>query len=69
MAIGTDERGRKQYTYNPDYIQKANENKYIKLIEFGNNYKCIINRINKDMISFGDSKKKQIGIYDIKNDR
>lgn len=62
LAIGTDERGRKQYTYNPDYIQKANENKYIKLIEFGNNYKCIINRINKDMISFGDSKKKQIAM-------
>ena len=62
LAIGTDDRGRKQYTYNPDYIQKANENKYRKLIEFGNNYKCIINRINKDMISFDDSKKKQIAM-------
>ena len=62
LAIGTDDRGRKQYTYNPDYIQKANDNKYRKLIEFGNNYKCIINRINKDMISFDDSKKKQIAM-------
>ena len=62
LAIGTDDRGRKQYTYNPDYIQKANDNKYRKLIEFGNNYKCIMNRINKDMISFDDSKKKQIAM-------
>ena len=62
VAIGVDDRGRKQYTYNPDYIQKANENKYKKLIEFGNNYKCIINRINKDMITFDDTKKKQIAM-------
>ena len=62
LAIGTDEKGRKQYTYNPSYVQKANDNKYKKLIEFGNNYKCIINRINKDMISFDDSKKKQIAM-------
>jgi DNA topoisomerase I len=62
LAIGTDDKGRKQYTYNPDYIQKATDNKYRKLIEFGNNYKCIMNRINKDMISFNDSKKKQIAM-------
>ena len=62
LAIGTDEKGRKQYTYNPDYIQEANENKYRKLIEFGNNYKCIMNRVNKDMITFEDSKKKQIAM-------
>ena len=62
LAIGIDERGRKQYTYNSDYIQQANENKYRKLIKFGNNYKCIINRINKDMLSFNDSKKKQIAM-------
>ena len=62
LAIGTDEKGRQQYTYNPDYIQAATDNKYKKLINFGNNYKCIINRINKDMISFDDSKKKQIAM-------
>ena len=62
LAIGTDDRGRKQYTYNPDYIQAAHENKYKKLIEFGNSYKCIIKRINKDMISYDDSKKKQIAM-------
>ena len=32
LAIGTDERGRKQYTYNPHYVQKAQDNKYKKLI-------------------------------------
>ena len=62
LAIGTDDKGRKQYTYNPDYIQAATDNKYKKLIEFGNNYKCIMNRVNKDMITFEDSKKKQIAL-------
>ena len=62
LAIGVDEKGRKQYTYNPDYIQAATDNKYKKLIKFGNNYKCIMNRVNKDMISFDDSKKKQIAM-------
>ena len=62
LAIGTDDRNRKQYTYNPDYIQKATDNKYRSLIGFGNNYKCIMNRINKDMITFEDSKKKQVAM-------
>ena len=34
LAIGTDDKGRKQYTYNPDYVQAATDNKYKKLIEF-----------------------------------
>ena len=55
LAIGTDDRGRQQYTYNPDYIQDATDNKYKSLIEFGNNYKCIMNQINKDMMTFDDS--------------
>ena len=59
LAIGVDERGRKQYTYNPEYVQAATDNKYKKLIKFGNNYKCIMKRINKDMITFEDSKKKK----------
>ena len=62
LAIGTDEKGRKQYTYNPNYIQDATDNKYKKLIEFGNNYKCIMNRVNKDMTTFEDSKKKQVAL-------
>jgi DNA topoisomerase-1 len=62
LAIGTDDRGRKQYTYNPEYIQAATDNKYKSLIEFGNNYKCIMNRINKDMMTFEDSKKKQVAM-------
>ena len=62
LAIGTDDRGRKQYTYNPEYVQSATDNKYKSLIEFGNNYKCIMSRINKDMITFEDSKKKQVAM-------
>jgi DNA topoisomerase I len=62
LAIGTDNRGRKQYTYNHDYIQTATDNKYKSLIEFGNNYKCIMTQINKDMTTFEDSKKKQVAM-------
>jgi len=62
LAIGTDDKGRKQYTYNSDYVQAASDNKYKKLIGFGNNYKCIMSRINKDMITFEDSKKKQVAM-------
>ena len=62
LAIGTDNRGRKQYTYNNDYIQTATDNKYKSLIEFGNNYKCIMSQINKDMTTFEDSKKKQVAM-------
>ena len=67
LAIGTDDKDRKQYTYNPDYIQKATDNKYKKLIEFGNNYKCIMNRVNKDMTTFEDTKKKT-NCINLKND-
>tara|TARA_B100000900_G_C20559482_1_gene708232 strand:+ start:236 stop:1198 length:963 start_codon:yes stop_codon:yes gene_type:complete len=62
LAIGVDDRGRKQYTYNPNYIQNSTDNKYRKLIEFGNNYECIMRRVHKDMISFDDGKKKQIAM-------
>tara|TARA_B110001469_G_scaffold127138_1_gene146860 strand:- start:94 stop:1059 length:966 start_codon:yes stop_codon:yes gene_type:complete len=62
LAISEDSKGRKQYTYNKEYIQEATDNKYKKIIEFGNNYKCIMNRINKDMTSFEDSKKKQVAM-------
>ena len=62
LAIGTDDKGRKQYTYNTDYIQKATDNKYKKLIEFGNNYKCIMRRVTKDMNTFHDSKVKQVAM-------
>jgi DNA topoisomerase I len=62
LAIGTDEKGRKQYIYNKAYVKKASEDKYKKLILFGNNYKRIMNSVNKDMISFNDSKDKQIAM-------
>lgn len=62
LAIGVDDRGRKQYTYNPNYIQNATDNKYRKLIEFGNNYECIMKRVHKDMVSFDEGKKKQIAM-------
>ncbi len=62
IAIGTDSRGRQQYTYNPQYVQKSVESKYRRLIEFGNNYKCIMKRVNKDITTFEDTKKKQIAL-------
>ena len=43
-------------------FKKHKDNKYKKLIEFGNNYKCIMNRVNKDLTTFEDTKKKQIAL-------
>ena len=62
LAIGIDDKGRQQYTYNPDYVQEATNNKYKSLIEFGSNYKYIMGRINKDMMDPDDSKEKQIAM-------
>ena len=62
LAIGDDTKGRKQYTYNSEYIQGSTDNKYKKLIGFGNNYKRILDTINKDMVPLEDSKKKQVAM-------
>jgi|TARA_B110000208_G_scaffold46722_1_gene61968 DNA topoisomerase-1 len=61
-AIGTDERGRKQYIYHKDYRKKSNKKKYVQLYTFGKKYKEIVSKINSDLSSFRDDKNKQIAM-------
>ena len=45
QAFGMDDRGRKQYIYNPDFIKKKREEKYNNILYLGNH----INQIEKDI--------------------
>lgn len=46
LCVGEDAKGRKQYKYNPKFIEEQTNNKYYnRLIEFGK----IVNTIRKDM--------------------
>ena len=60
LAIGIDKKGRKQYIYNKKSIIKNSKNKFKNLINFGKNYKKIINKINKDINS--NKKEKLIAL-------
>lgn len=62
LAIGYDVKGRAQYTYNKKFTEKTSKEKYKHMIEFGMSYKKIINQINKDLYTEGDSKNKQIAM-------
>lgn len=62
LAIGYDEKGRSQYVYNKDYIQKQSHKKFNRMIDFGKNFKKINKKIDEDLYSVKDSKEKQIAI-------
>jgi DNA topoisomerase I len=51
QSIGVDELGRKQYTYNPKFVEEQQEMKFQDLIQFGKKIK----RIRKDYRSIIDS--------------
>ena len=59
-AIGYDVKGRAQYTYNKKHIEKQSKSKFDHMINFGESYKKIFNRINRDLFDEDDSKNKQI---------
>ncbi len=61
LAIGFDDKGRSQYTYNKKTINKNSKSKYKKQINFGENYEKIIRKINSDF-NGPDSKDKQISL-------
>lgn len=62
LAIGYDEKGRAQYVYNKEFIEKQSDKKFNKMIDFGKKFKKINNKINDDLYSTKDSKEKQIAI-------
>tara|TARA_R110002074_G_scaffold383293_2_gene563520 strand:+ start:2958 stop:3875 length:918 start_codon:yes stop_codon:yes gene_type:complete len=60
LAIGYDEKNRPQYIYNKNFTNKQSILKFNLLINFGNNYKKIYDKIKKDIYTNFESKEKQI---------
>jgi DNA topoisomerase-1 len=59
-AIGYDNKGRAQYTYNKKHTEKQSKSKFNHMIKFGESYKKILSQINRDLFNESDSKEKQI---------
>ena len=51
LAIGYDEKDRPQYIYNKDFTEKNKKKNFHKMIEFGENYKKMMNSVKKDLFS------------------
>jgi len=60
LAIGEDDRGRKQYIYHTTFIKKHSNQKFRKLIPLGKIYPKIIRKINYDSKQNNDLKLKHI---------
>ena len=50
LAIGYDEKQRAQYVYNKKYITKKSKEKFKHMIDFGESYQKMLQKINKDLI-------------------
>ena len=62
LPIGYDEKDRPQYIYNKKFTEKNKEKNFNKMIEFGENYKKMMNSVKKDLFSEGERKEKQIAM-------
>lgn len=58
QATGRDQRARKQYRYHPVWNQARNENKFEKLVEFGQKLPGIRRAVEKDLQRKGYPKEK-----------
>jgi DNA topoisomerase-1 len=58
QATGRDDRGRKQYRYHERWRQQRDENKYEKMIIFGQELPKIRRRINRDLQRRGLSRER-----------
>ena len=63
LAIGYDEKDRPQYIYNKKFTEKNKEKNFNKMIEFGENYKKMMNSVKKDLYSEGDCKENKSQWY------
>lgn len=61
LAYGFDSKGRKQYLYNPKYVEQRQKKKYRKVISLHSIFQNIMQNITNDMLSH-DIKKKEIAI-------
>ena len=62
LAIGYDEKNRPQYIYNKDFTEKNKKKNFHKMIEFGENYKKMMNSVKRDLFSEDETKEKQIAM-------
>jgi DNA topoisomerase I len=60
LAIGNDEKGRSQYTYNKRFTEKQSQEKFKHMITLGESYQQILRQIQKDIYSEAETKDKQI---------
>jgi DNA topoisomerase I len=60
LAIGEDNKGRKQYVYHKNTIKINADYKFKKLIDYGRIYPKILSKINKDSKQNDDVKLKHI---------
>src|SRR5205823_11701801 len=58
QAIGRDARGRKQYRYHERWREVRDENKYDRMVVFGNELPKIRRRVNKDLALSGLPRNK-----------
>jgi DNA topoisomerase I len=58
QATGRDARGRKQYRYHPDWSAVRDENKYERMVAFGNALPKIRRRVAADLRSRGLGRNK-----------
>ncbi len=61
LAWGYDSKKRKQYIYNPKFVEKRSQEKYNKIIELSDVFSNVITHIEKDLHS-RDDKIKNIAI-------
>ena len=61
-AIGTDEKGRKQYLYRKKHTENSSKQKFYKLIEFGKIYSSLKRDISILLSKPNNSKEHEIGM-------
>ena len=49
QATGRDARGRKQYRYHPDWQKTRDEAKFVKILDFANNFPKLRKHLRRDM--------------------
>ena len=62
LAIGFDDKDRPQYIYNKSHTKRRDKSKFMKMIDFGESYKRIMNQVKRDLHTEGDNKNKQIAM-------
>lgn len=58
QATGRDARGRKQYRYHADWFAQRDQNKYVRLLEFGRALPIIRKRVARDFRKPGLGREK-----------